>query len=983
MTIQGFNGRWDYIGDNIVTSFPFDNLVIKDTDLRVYLDNVLQTITVDYTVTGAGTDAGSVDFLIAPAAAVAVAIVRKTARDQLTAYPTNGPFPAKSHEAAIDKLTVIVQEDEEDHNKLIQYHESSLVEGMPIADPVANAILAYAPDGLSLINGPSVQDIFASEAAAAASAAAAAVSEAEAAVSAAAALASEGNASASEIAAAASEAAAAVSAAAALASEAAAALSASQLSGTSVTAVAIGVGAKVFETQAGKFFDAGTFLLVFSDADPTQYMAGQVANYVGTTLTLNVTQFEGAGSPADWTIQVSGKFGVDGAQAPRTVVIVTADLDISAGFTHNTFFQVRPVAEALVTITIPDATTAGFIDGYEGTFHLDLAGSILVDTPSSPPVTEIDGLADLVIADPGSAVTLIASTTTSNWQISQDDRPKEATGITIFPTTSADPIIAGYNAGVTDNDDVRYDDPSVTITTPVLTNSALDRATAEQLFAFITDAGVITDLLDNDLIVTVVLNKTPSNAKDLRVFLSLFVRNSGGVETLIKETATSSLITGAPTEQNLIFSNVTADITATDRIVVKSFGFKDVAGGTNPAAQSTLGGKLPSDTPARLKIPQSLASVSHNATTGLQGGGAGEFYHLTAAEYAALAFNNLIINGDMKIAQRGISFVSPANGDWLMDRWQWNGTSAAAVVTITRDTDTPTIAEAGVKFTHSLKVDVTTGELTATGFSALATKIEGNDMAFLGYGAANAKTVTVSFWVKATIIGTHTCVLRNNATDRSYPASFLVEVADTWEYKTITITGSLDGTWETGTGKGIHFFITLAIDIAAVGSGDAWVVGSRLAITGQANQLSTAANNFYITGVKIEPGEEAKAFPQEDYGTTLAKCQRYLPAFNSGGASDPICNGFAENTTLGRVIYPLMVEPRVTPTGITVGSAVTDFRVRAAAGVITLSGLSFFSGSLISVHMNFSVAAGLTSGQGLQIETVNANAQILFTGCEL
>ena len=166
MTIEGFNSRWDYIGDNIVTSFPFDNLVVKDTDLRVYLDDVLKTITVDYTVTGAGTDAGSVDFLVAPAAAVAVAIVRETERDQLTAYPTNGPFPSQSHEAALDKLTIIEQEDIDARKKPIGFNQFSLVEDIFIADPVANAILTYSADGLSITNGPSVQDIADSEAAA-------------------------------------------------------------------------------------------------------------------------------------------------------------------------------------------------------------------------------------------------------------------------------------------------------------------------------------------------------------------------------------------------------------------------------------------------------------------------------------------------------------------------------------------------------------------------------------------------------------------------------------------------------------------------------------------------------------------------------------------------------------------------------------------------------------------------------------------------
>ncbi|MEE8206856.1 MAG: hypothetical protein V3T82_07895 [Nitrospinaceae bacterium] len=630
MVVNSLNSNWDYVGDNATTSFGWDNLVIQDEDLDVYSDGVLQTIVVDYTVAGAGTFAGTVDYLVAPGNGVAVAIVRKTERNQQTAYPNNGAFPAASHEAALDKLTIINQEDDRDFKKAIRFNEFSLIENIFIDDPVADAILTFGPAGLSIIAGPSVQDIEDSEAAAAASAAAAAVSEAAAAVSAAAALASEDEAEDSEIAAAASEAAAAVSEAAAAASAAAAALSAAKLQGTSVTSVTPGVGAKVFETQAGKFFDAGTFLLVTSDGDPSKFMAGQVASYVGTTLTLNVNQFSGAAPLIDWTIQVSGRFGIDGDQVPRTVVIVTGDLDVSAGFVTNTFYQVRPVAEAEVMLTIPDATTAGFIDGFELTAHLDLPGSILVTTPTTPPVTTIEGETDLVISEEMATVTLLASTATDDWQISQDSRPKEGAGITLFATTTADPILAGYTVAVTDNDDVRYDDPSVTVVTTAVT--ATSRGTAIETTRFIADAGAVTDLLDNDLVLTVSVNTTAGSNRDVQFFaeLSLAVSPYGlANETVIDETASSGVVSLSATLQTMLFSNITLDIGATDRLVVRTFSWKTAGGGTDPTVDFAVGGKLPADTPARLKVPQSIQSVAHNSTAGLQGGTVGEFFHLT------------------------------------------------------------------------------------------------------------------------------------------------------------------------------------------------------------------------------------------------------------------------------------------------------------------------------------------------------------------
>lgn len=634
MTISNENSSWNDVGDNIVTSFFFDNLVVKATDLDVYLDGILQTIVVDYNVTGAGTDAGSVDFLVAPGVGVAVAIIRNSEEDQLTAYPFNGPFPALSHEAAMDKLTIIAQENTRDLKKALRFAQFSLIENIFVDNPVADKLLVVASDGLSIEMGPTITDITDSEAAAAASAAAAAVSEANAAVSAAAALASEGAASASEIAAAASAAAAAVSAAAALVSETNAAASAAKLEGTSVTSVTPGVGVKVFETQAGKFFEAGAFLLVTSDGDPTKFMSGQVASYIGTTLTINVTQFSGAAPLADWTIRVSGRFGIDGDQVPRTVIVVTGDLDVSAGFVTNTFYLVRPVAEAQVTITIPDATTGGFVDGFEASFHLDLAGSILVTTPVTPPVTPIEGETDLVIGTVQATVTLLASAATDDWQISQDSRPKEGAGLTLFATTFADPI-PGYSQAVTDNDDVRYDDPSVTAVTPAI--SATSRATADLTTQFMADAGVVSDLLNDDLVLTVSTNTTAGSNRDVQFYGALYLSVApygAANETLIDETANSGVVTLTASEQTLVFPGITQDIGSTDRIVIKTFSWKTAGGGADPTVDFAVGGKLPSDTPARISIPQATTGITHNSTSGKQGGnGSDQFYHITQLQH--------------------------------------------------------------------------------------------------------------------------------------------------------------------------------------------------------------------------------------------------------------------------------------------------------------------------------------------------------------
>jgi len=514
MTIDNDNSSWNDVGDNVVTSFFFDNLVVKDTDLDVYLDGILKTIVVDYNVTGAGTDAGSVDFMVAPGLGVAVAIIRNTEEDQQTAYPFNGPFPAISHEAALDKLTIISQENTRDLKKTLRFRQFSLIENIFVDDPVGDAILVHSADGLTIINGPSVQGLI-----------------------------------------------------------------------TSIT----------------------------------------------------------------------------GGATTRPVVIVTDDLDVSTGFTTETFFSVFPAdADTQVVITIPDATTGGFVGGLEGQFKLSSEGSILLTTPTVPPETNIDGQIDQVIADLGAALTVIADVVNSEWSVSQDSRPTEGIGLTIFATTTADPIIAGYSVAVTSNDDGRYDDPAVVVTTVVITNAAIDRSTAEETSVFIADAGAVGDLLDADLVITVVTNITPSNARTVQFFSSLYVRDSGGTEVLIKETANSGIVTSLAAEQTLLFSNVTAEIDITDRLVIKTFAFKTSAGGTNPAVQFPVGGLLPSDIPARVKVPQSLTSAqSHNSLLGLQGGIPTEFYHMSQVQNdgfpgtrgSGIAVASTIVAGASKYAE--------------------------------------------------------------------------------------------------------------------------------------------------------------------------------------------------------------------------------------------------------------------------------------------------------------------------------------------
>jgi hypothetical protein len=251
---------------------------------------------------------------------------------------------------------------------------------------------------------------------------------------------------------------------------------------------------------------------------------------------------------------------------------------------------------------------------------------------------------------------------------------------------------------------------------------------------------------------------------------------------------------------------------------------------------------------------------------------------VTTEKVADELFNanrNRVINGDMAVAQRGTSFVSPSNADYLVDRWKFSKVGAGDI-TVTQDTDTPTIAEAGIKFATSLKIDVTTADASlATGdMYDITHPIEGFNIEDLGLGGSGAATVTASFWVKATKTGIQNVTLRNSAGNRSYPAEYSISSSDTWEKKTVTLALDVTGTWLTGSSLGLALHFPIALGSTYTGTADSWG-GGAIGSTSLVNNMDSASNNMWITGVQLEQGSVATPFEYHDFQQELARCQRY------------------------------------------------------------------------------------------------------------
>jgi hypothetical protein len=129
--------------------------------------------------------------------------------------------------------------------------------------------------------------------------------------------------------------------------------------------------------------------------------------------------------------------------------------------------------------------------------------------------------------------------------------------------------------------------------------------------------------------------------------------------------------------------------------------------------------------------------------------------------------------------------------------------------------------------------------------------------------------------VRSSLTGTFGGAIRNSANDRSYPFSYSISVADTWEYKTVTISGDTTGTWLTTTGIGLKVFFGLGAGTDRSGTAGAWNSNNNVSTTGAVSVIGTLNATWYVTGVQLETGSVATPFERRPYGTELMLCQRY------------------------------------------------------------------------------------------------------------
>jgi hypothetical protein len=287
---------------------------------------------------------------------------------------------------------------------------------------------------------------------------------------------------------------------------------------------------------------------------------------------------------------------------------------------------------------------------------------------------------------------------------------------------------------------------------------------------------------------------------------------------------------------------------------------------------------------------------------------------LQTAAASPFVLKNRIINGDMRIDQRnaGASVtINTAAYTFTMDRWGAYGQATDGVYTVQRSTTAPT------GFVNSLLATVTTADASigASQFYILRHPIEGYNIADLNWGTANAATVTLSFWVRSSLTGTFSGSLTNGGYTRSYPFSYTISVANTWEQKSITIAGDTTGTWTTDNTAGINVYIDLGSGSSNKGTAGAWTGSGLVGTTGSVNLIGTNGATFYITGVQLEVGTSATPFERRLYNQELANCQRYCQVLAGGGGARGAWGAlYASGATGGRVWNKHVVTMRASPT---------------------------------------------------------------------
>jgi len=296
----------------------------------------------------------------------------------------------------------------------------------------------------------------------------------------------------------------------------------------------------------------------------------------------------------------------------------------------------------------------------------------------------------------------------------------------------------------------------------------------------------------------------------------------------------------------------------------------------------------------------------------------------TNAQYTG--FKNRIINGAMVIDQRNAgASISMASGDggYCLDRWRTQRQGSGTL-------SLQQVSTAPSGFSSSLKVAVTgTSTPSAGDFYTIGQVIEGYNFADMAWGTATNQPITVSFWVQSSVTGTYVASVYNYGVGAyTYPATFTVNAANTWEQKTVTVNGATSaasGTWATGNTGSLYLRVDLGSGSSFNATANAWNATSGFRTSSSVSLVSNASATLYLTGVQLEKGSTATSFDYRPYGTELMLCQRYYQKY-----TQPPLRGVTNGSGIANrmaMVLPVVMRSAPSPTigavGLFDGSSIT------------------------------------------------------------
>jgi len=346
----------------------------------------------------------------------------------------------------------------------------------------------------------------------------------------------------------------------------------------------------------------------------------------------------------------------------------------------------------------------------------------------------------------------------------------------------------------------------------------------------------------------------------------------------------------------------------------------------------------------------------------------------TTAQFYSM--KNRIINGAMQVAQYSTSSITAGNNGGTsntysaIDRWGYLSTQASKFSFQQLSASPPTGFYNYLGVTSSSAYTVLAGDIFT--FNQV---IEANNVADLQWGTANAKTITLSFWVQSSLTGTFGGCLKSYGNNYAYPFQYTISSASTWTFISLTIPGPTAGTWNTGNAGQIYCFWGLGVGSTFTSTAGSWQAGNYVSANSSVNVVSTNNATWNITGVQLEVGAQATSFDYRPYGTELFLCQRYYQLGQTGAG--PMSN---TSITGAYISVPFNTAMRTTPTAAVVGTPSFENMFGANPTITSIAGVrgSALSGADLSLGLTGASGTGVT-GASLVMSVNSTTSGIGFS----